>query len=131
MHNRWNEDNYWDKGAGHYQLHYQGIEFELMGKRGNLTFDQNTGSESMPTRILYGSTWCKAHNHPGQYLRGRYGPHYLKHVQSWKFVTNMENSFDSYSNHIQWSHCEDPSHHACLELYPNDGNVEFLPHRYP
>ena len=36
----WNEDNYWDKGAGHYQLSYQGLEFELMGKRGNLTLKQ-------------------------------------------------------------------------------------------
>ena len=33
----WSEDNYWDKGAGHFQLSYQGLEFELMGKRGNLT----------------------------------------------------------------------------------------------
>ena len=36
----WNKDNYWDKGAGHYQLSYKGLEFELMGKRGNLTMRQ-------------------------------------------------------------------------------------------
>ncbi len=33
----WSEDNYWDMGAGHYQMSYGGLEFELMGKRGNLT----------------------------------------------------------------------------------------------
>lgn len=126
----WSNDNYWDVGAGHYQLSYGGLEFELMGKRGNLT----KKTDEPPTRVLYGNTWSIAHHHPGQYLRGRYGPQYLKHVQSWKFVTQMENAFDSYGSNVasfSQTHCEDPSHHACLELYPNDGNIEFLPHRFP
>ena len=89
----WSEDNYWDKGAGHFQLSYQGLEFELMGKRGNLTL--NPGE--MPTLVPFGDTWAPAHAHPGQYLRGRYGPKYLRHAQSWQFV-NMANAFDRSSS---------------------------------
>lgn len=122
----WSEDNYWDKGAGHYQLRFQGLEFELMGKRGNLTLHK----DQPPTRILYGDSWVRVHDHPGQYARGRYGPRYLQHSQSWKFLENMNGAFDSYGGH-QWTHCANPGHHACLELYPSDGNVIFLPHRYP
>ena len=92
----WSEDNYWDKGAGHFQLSYQGLEFELMGKKGNLTL--NPGE--MPTLVPFGDTWAPAHAHPGQYLRGRYGPKYLRHAQSWQFV-NMANAFDrSSSRHV-------------------------------
>ena len=124
----WNEDNYGDKGAGHYQLNYLGLEFELMGKHGNLSLQY----EESPTKILFGNTWCRAHNHPGQYIRGRYGKNYLKHVQSWRHVSTMKESHDSYSAHInEWTHCEDPEMSTCLELMRQDGNIEYLPHRYP
>ena len=82
-----------NKGAGHFQLSYQGLEFELMGKRGNLTLN----SGEMPTLVPFGDTWAPAHAHPGQYLRGRYGPKYLRHAQSWQFV-NMANAFDRSSS---------------------------------
>ena len=122
----WNEDNYWDKGAGHYQLSYQGLEFELMGKRGNLTLKPG----EVPTLVPFGDTWARGHNHPGQYLRGRYGPRYLRHAQSWQFV-NMDSAFDSYTRQSgSWTEC-DKSNHACLDKYPSDGNQQWLPHRYP
>jgi hypothetical protein len=122
----WRDDNYSDKGAGHYQLTHGGLSFELMGKRGKLTLKEGMS----PTRILVGSTWARVHHHPGQYLRGRYGPQYLQHAQSWQFLETMENACDNYGGH-QWTQCENPGHHACLENYPSDGNVQFLPHRYP
>jgi hypothetical protein len=54
----------------------------------------------MPTLVPFGDTWAPAHAHPGQYLRGRYGPKYLRHAQSWQFV-NMANAFDrSSSQHV-------------------------------
>ena len=60
----WNQDNYWDKGAGHFQLSYQGLEFELMGKRGNLTLKNG----EMPTLVPFGDTWAPTHRHPGKAL---------------------------------------------------------------
>ena len=121
----WNQDNYWDIGAGHYQLRYKGLEFELMGKRGNLTLTDQ------PTLVPFGHVWAPGHDHPGSYLRGRYGPNYLRHAQSWIFVQDMANAFDSYSSQSgSWNRCPDDNH-ACLEKYPTDGNYLWLPHRYP
>ena len=97
-----------------------------MGKRRNLTLGQ------VPTLVQFGDTWAPGHNHPGQYLRGRYGPNYLRHAQSWLFVDNMETAFDSYSSKSgSWTPCQDPENQACLDKYPTDGNVQWLPHRYP
>ena len=122
----WEENNYWDRGAGHYQLAYAGLEFELMGKRG-LSKEQG----GQPTKVLFGTTWAKAHQHPGQYLRGRYGSGYLRHLQSWRYLSDMNNAFDTYSKSKDWTHCVDKSSHACLELYPTDGNWLWLPNRFP
>ena len=85
-----------------------------------------------PTRALFGHTWARVHHHPGQYCRGRYGNKYLKHLQSWRHIDRCKNTaMCKYGDHVAWAHCKDSSHHACLELYPSDGNIEFLPHRYP
>ena len=110
---------------GHYQMHYNGLEFELMGKQGNLTLK----TDQIPTRVQFGDTWALAHHHPGQYLRGRYGPKYLQHAQSWRFISDMSGAFDSYQSH-SWTSCKSSSH-ACLDNYPMDGNWQWLPHRYP
>ena len=84
------------------------------------------------TQVQFGNTWALAHDHPGQYLRGRYGPMYLKHSQSWRFVKGMNNSIDNYGkSHSQWTSCESKPNHACLNHYPTDGNWLWLPHRYP
>ena len=122
---------------GHYQLnyggkiiqnHWTGVEFELMGTNSkNLTLI----SGEPPTRVLFGHTWARVHHHPGQYCRFRYGHQYLKHLQSWRHVKRCKDSDCNYGDHVAWTHCKDPSHHACLELYPSDGNIDFLPHRYP
>ena len=96
-----------------------------MGKRGNLTLD----GKSTKTLVQFGDIWVPAHLHPGQYLRGRYGPNYLKHAQSWRFVPSMNSAFDSYSGSA-WTSCQN-SNQACLENYPMDGNYYWLPHRYP
>ena len=103
------------------------FSFELMGRRGNLTM---TGSTGVPTKVLFGTTWARVHQHPGQYLRGRYGPGYLQHSQSWRMKEGMSGASDTY-NSGTFTHCEDETSHACLELYPTDGNWLWLPHRYP
>ncbi len=123
----WNEDNYWDKGAGHYQLSYKGLEFELMGKRGNLTLRP----DEPPTLVQFGNSWARSHHHPGRYLRGRYGSNYLKHAQSWRFMSSMNSAFDSYQGGNGWQNCKNQASHACLSRYPTDGNFIWLPHRYP
>ena len=114
------------------QDHWTGVEFELIGTNSkNLTLI----SGEPPTRALFGHTWARVHHHPGQYCRGRYGHHYLKHFQSWRHVQKCKTSSGyhlcNYELDMSWVKCKDSGHHACLDLYPNDGNIGFLPHRYP
>lgn len=81
------EDNYYDKGAGYFTVSFDGIEFEMMGKRGNVSLDLLPPDlRSVPTKIQVGGVWARVHANPGQYVRGRYGKGYLKHAQSWRYV---------------------------------------------
>ena len=129
------------RGAGHYQLNLIGqrplppnycwgnFELEINGRLGinllTLTPDEP------PTRVLFGTTWARTHDNPGQWVRGRYGPNHLKHVQPTTFTKTRGNpNYDSYQKYHGWIPCTDQNH-ACLQYYSNDGNIEFLPNRYP
>jgi hypothetical protein len=61
-------DNYWDVGAGYFQVSHGGVSFEMMGKRGNLTLDKLAAPGEPPTRILVGNVWARVHSHPGTQL---------------------------------------------------------------
>ena len=83
---------------------------------------------NIPTKIeIAKNLWVKSHINPGQYVRGRYGSSYLKHVQSWRSLpTNMNKNSDMSYEHAGeggWIDCEKPGHHSCLELYEEDGNL--------
>ncbi len=58
-------DNYWDVGAGYFQIAFGGISFEMMGKHGNLTLDKLDDPKAAPTRIQVGNVWARVHSHPG------------------------------------------------------------------
>ena len=131
------EDNYWDKGAGYLKISYNGLEIEILGQRGNLSMSRPIPNvNNIPTRIeIAKNLWVRSHINPGQYVRGRYGSSYLKHVQSWRSLpTNMNKNSDMSYEHAGdggWIDCEKPSHHSCLELYEEDGNLSLLPDIHP
>ena len=84
-----------------------------------------------PTRIeISPGLWSPVLSHPGLYSRGRYGPGYLYHVQSWRHVAGMSSSYHSYSPGA-WQPCTQPGHQACLNNYPILGNTELLSQIYP
>ena len=71
----------------------------------------------------------------------RFGPNYLKHAQSFRaygFNSDLDKNF-SWGDKAKngWSKCkrnngDGPAlHHACLELYETDGNINLLPGIYP
>lgn len=126
------EDMYHVKGAGSFIMHYGGITVEMFGEftaisRSFLPPHLNTA----PTRIQVGpELWVPVVSNPGLYSRGRYGPGYLYHVQSWRHKAGMGNSYDEYRPG-GWAPCSEPGHQACLNNYPIQGNMELLSQIYP
>ena len=130
------KDNYGDKGAGYFKMSYNNLEFEIMGRHGNISLDRQIedGIKLMPTKIqISKDVWVNSHVNPGLYVRGRYGKSTLKHVQSWRSVPGSHTSQMSYSaaGKAGWMDCQNPGHHSCLDLHDADGNVKLLPQTYP
>ena len=114
---------------------YNNFEVEVLGQRGNLSLNKSTPGV-IPTKVqIAKNLWIKAHLNPGRSVRGRYKDSILKHVQSWRSLPSAMNkdSYISYSEAGQggWMKCEKPGHHSCLELHPEDGNLDLIPEIYP
>ena len=125
-------DMYSVKNAGMFNMDYGGITVEMMGSLKPLS------RQALPAHLRGSATriemspglWSPVLSHPGLYARGRYGPGYLYHVQSWRHVAGMTGSYQSYRPG-SWQPCSSPGHHACLNNYPIVGNTELLSSIYP
>ena len=128
---RMSEDCYSDKGAGFFYMSYEGVEVEMFGSKKNMSQSYyRHHMRHVPTRIQVGpDLWVRTHANPGLHVRGRYGPGYLYHVQSWRH-TGLSSSYDKFSI-VSWQPCSKPGHHSCLSNYPIQGNMELLPNIYP
>ena len=125
-------DMYSVKNAGMFNMDYGGITVEMMGSLKPLSRQLLPPHlRDSPTRIeLAPGLWAPVLSQPGLYARGRYGPGYLYHVQSWRHVAGMTGSYQSYRP-ASWQPCSSPGHHACLNNYPILGNTELLSNIYP
>ena len=128
----YSEDMYAIKGAGMFNMHYNGITVEMMGSIKPLSMNLLPNHlKNKPTRIqLAKDLWVPVLSNPGLYVRGRYGPGYLFHIQSWRHKDGMSGSYDSYQPGA-WAPCTQPGHQACLNRYPIQGNIELLSEIYP
>jgi len=126
------EDMYHIKGAGYFKMYYNGISVEMMGSLKPLSRNILPGHlGDKPTRVqLDADLWIPVMSNPGLYSRGRYGPGYLFHIQSWRHKDGMSGSYDTYHPGA-WAPCSQPGHHACLNNYPIQGNMELLSEVYP
>ena len=113
-------------------LHYKGIKTELwrnLYENMSTTFTEDHLKHS-PTRIQIGkNTWLRTVANPGLSMRGRYGPRYLQHSESW-ILRGMKKSQIQYMPG-EWKKCKTPGHHACLSNYPTVGNMDLTPDNYP
>ncbi len=66
-------DNYADKGAGYFMLWRNGIEIEMLGRRGTLSAGTDCAPDlrGIPTLIRVSGVWVRAHANPGLYSRSR------------------------------------------------------------
>ena len=144
---RFKKDMYAVKNAGMFNMFYSGIVVEMTGSIKPLSrVKLPPHLHQSPTRVEVapdlwipvtahpGSTntimtWIFYHSCSGLYCRGRYGPGYLYHVQSWRHV-GMGGSYERY-HPSTWQACTDPGHHACLNNYPVEGNMNLLFNMYP
>ena len=128
----YSEDMYHVKGAGSFKMHYNGITVEMLGSFQTISKDFLPAHlNHNPTRIKVGHhLWIPVVANPGLYIRGRYGPGYLFHVQSWRYKEGMSGSYDSYTPGA-WAPCTQPGHQACLNNYPIQGNTHLLSDSYP
>lgn len=128
---RFQRDNYSVKNAGSFNMWYGGITVEMLGSLDPLSRSLLPSHlRHAPTRVqVTPDTWIPVPAHPGLYARGRYGPGYLFHVQSWRHV-GMSGSFENYSPGA-WQACPTPGHQACLNNYPIQGNMELIGAMYP
>ena len=125
-------DMYSVKNAGMFNMYYGGITVEMMGSLKPLSRQALPEHlRDLATRIeISPGLWSPVLSHPGLYARGRYGPGYLYHVQSWRHVPGMTGSYQSYRPG-SWQPCSSPGHQACLNNYPILGNTELLSSIYP
>ena len=118
-------------------MSYKNFEIEVLGQKGNLSLSTSIpGVSTMATKIqIAKNLWVKAHLNPGRSVRGRYGKSILRHVQSWRSLPSGmdKDSYISYSEAGQggWMECGRPGHHTCLDLHPEDGNLNLIPEIYP
>jgi len=120
------------KGAGSFLMFYGGVEVEMLGSLKPLSLAHLPPHLShLPTRAqLAPDLWVPVISNPGLYSRGRYGPGYLYHSQSWRHKEGMASSYSQYKPG-GWSPCSKPGHHACLNNYPVQGNMRLLSSIYP
>nr|CAD7404129.1 unnamed protein product [Timema cristinae] len=78
------------------------------------------------TRVNVLGLWVRCQSNPGLYARNCYGPNYLRHAHSWRYL-GMKSYKDLYVSAGSWLTCPNKSHHACLEHYPVDGSLHFVP----
>jgi len=129
---KYSEDMYHIKGAGSFLMFYGGVEVEMLGSLTPLSrFKLPPHLVQQPTRAEIGpGLWVPVVSNPGLYIRGRYGPGYLYHSQSWRFKEGMSSSYSQYKPG-GWSACTKPGHHACLNNYPIQGNMRLLSAVFP
>lgn len=76
-----------------------------------------------PTKVMFDGQWVGAPANPGLYARNRYGYEVYKHAQHWMNLGH-ESGWQSY-HPAQFSRCPRVGHHACLDQYSVDGNLQF------
>ena len=91
------EDAYWDRGLGYFVMAHGGLEFEVSGRSGRISWESYFPRVSHPTRIRVGNIWVRTLVNPGLYARSRYGPGYLRHAQSWRYE-GLGTAYDNYDS---------------------------------
>ncbi|XP_069137824.1 uncharacterized protein [Argopecten irradians] len=85
---------------------------------------ENYNGRSVKTMIRVNNVWVHAPFNPGLWARNRYGSEIYKHSQHWRTL-GKNTSWGKYPMN-DFLKCPEPGHHACLDNYKADGNLQFV-----
>ena len=77
-------------------------------------------------RVQVGRLWLPSSYNPGLHVRNRYGSSVYKHVEHWLSL-GKRNGWLEYGSSSHFTPCPRPDHHACLDHFETDGNIQFQP----
>ena len=77
-------------------------------------------------RVQVGRLWLPSSYNPGLHVRNRYGSSVYKHVEHWLSL-GKRNGWLEYGSSTHFTPCPRPDHHACLDHFETDGNIQFQP----
>ena len=77
-------------------------------------------------RVQVGRLWLPSSYNPGLHVRNRYGSSVYKHVEHWLSL-GKRNGWLEYGSSTHFTPCPKPDHHACLDHFETDGNIQFQP----
>lgn len=110
---------------GYFQIWTPEVNIEMWGSDTLTSIFLPADVREVPTRVYMLGAWVRGVANPGLYAWNKYGVNYLKHspVRSWISHNSSMYEYPQWT----WPACPDPQHHACLDHYPTDGSIDFVP----
>lgn len=114
------KDNITHGGVLHIRAH--GWSVQIYGFD-NVTTTQRK-KKRIKTKMKLKNKWIYLPENPGQYSRNRYGAEMYKHAEHW-MSSGQKSSWDEYKSG-RFQKCTIPGHHACLDQFEADGDINFI-----
>ena len=108
--------------GGKFQIGVPGWTIEMYGQ--HMMDSELLLLEGMkPTKVPLDGKWVNMPRNPGLFVRNRYGHEIYRHSVHW-MTLGQKNGWINYKTD-HFLNCDDPGHHACLDRYNPDGNLQF------
>ena len=108
--------------GGKFQIGTTGWNIEMYGQH-RMDSELLITAEMKPTKVLLDGKWVNAPRNPGLFVRNRYGHEVYRHALHW-LTMGLKSGWINYKTE-HFLKCEEPGHHACLDQYNTDGNLQF------
>jgi hypothetical protein len=113
------------RDKGYFQMWTPDVSIEMWGADTLTGIFLPADVREVPTRVYMLGAWVRGVANPGLYAWNKYGANYLKHSPVWNWISENGSSYEWSKS--PWTTCPNPQHHACLEHYPTDGSIDFVP----
>ena len=108
--------------GGIFQLYLPGWHIEIYGQ--HIMDSELLRAEGLkPTKVHLDGQWVSVPRNPGLFMRNRYGHEIYRHALHWMSL-GEKTGWINYKT-TKFLACEQPGHHACIDRYNTDGNLQF------
>ena len=108
--------------GGKFHIGTTGWNIEMFGQH-MMDSEQLIKAGMSPSKVLLDGKWVNVPRNPGLFARNRYGHEIYRHALHW-LTLGLKSGWENY-NTRSFLKCEEYSHHACLDLFNTDGNLQF------